>query len=45
MGYTGAVFRDFFGNSTGLALSFLGLFAWIIVPIIASLKMFKRKDL
>lgn len=45
MGYTGAVFRDFFGNSMGLALSFLGLFAWIIVPIIASLKMFKRKDL
>ncbi|MEO8961375.1 MAG: ABC transporter permease subunit, partial [Ginsengibacter sp.] len=28
MGYTGAVFREFFGNSTGIILSFLGLIIW-----------------
>ena len=45
MGYTGAVFRDFFGNNTGIILSFLGLFIWIVFPLIISLKKFKRKDL
>lgn len=45
MGYTGAIFREFFGNSTGIILSFLGLFLWIIFPLIISLKKFKTKDL
>lgn len=45
MGYTGAVFREFFGNSTGIMLSFIGLFVWIIFPLMISLKKFKRKDL
>ncbi|MEO6843923.1 MAG: ABC transporter permease subunit [Ginsengibacter sp.] len=45
MGYTGAVFREFFGNSTGIILSFLGLITWIIFPLIISLKKFKAKDL
>lgn len=45
MGYTGAVFRDFFGNSTGIMLSSAGLMIWIIFPLIISLKKFKKKDL
>jgi Cu-processing system permease protein len=45
MGYTGAVFREFFGNSTGIVLSFSGLILWIIFPILISVKKFKRKDL
>jgi len=45
MGYTGAVFREFFGNSTGIILSFLGLIVWIIFPLMISLKKFKGKDL
>jgi Cu-processing system permease protein len=45
MGYTGAIFREFFGNTTGILLSFLGLFIWIIFPLMISLKKFKRKDL
>ena len=45
MGYTGAVFREFFGNSTGMVLSFCGLITWIIFPLIISLRKFKRKDL
>lgn len=45
MGYTGAIFRDFFGNNTGILLSFLGLITWIIFPLMLSLKKFKGKDL
>lgn len=45
MGYTGAIFREFFGNTTGIAISFLGLFLWIIVPLYISLKKFEKKDL
>ena len=45
MGYTGAIFREFFGNTTGILLSFSGLFIWIIFPLMVSLKKFKRKDL
>jgi Cu-processing system permease protein len=45
MGYTGAIFREFFGNTTGIVLSFSGLILWIIFPILISVKKFKRKDL
>ena len=45
MGYTGAIFREFFGNSTGILLSFAGLFIWILFPLMISLKKFKSKDL
>lgn len=45
MGYTGAVFRDFFGNSTGIILSFLGLIVWVVIPLLISLKKFRWKDL
>jgi Cu-processing system permease protein len=45
MGYTGAVFREFFGNGTGIALSFIGLFVWIVWPVYLSLRRFKKKDL
>ena len=45
MGYTGAVFREFFGNNTGIILSILGLILWIIFPLMISLKKFNRKDL
>ena len=45
MGYTGAIFRDFFGNGPGILLSFAGLIIWIIFPLMFSLRKFKRKDL
>lgn len=45
MGYTGAVFREFFGNNTGILLSFFGLMVWIFVPLMISLRKFKAKDL
>ncbi len=45
MGYTGAIFREFFGNGIGVALSLLGLLTWIVLPLLLSLKKFNRKDL
>lgn len=45
MGYTGAIFKDFFGTSIGLIISFLLLCLWAIIPFYISLKKFKNKDL
>lgn len=45
MGYTGAVFQDFFGTQKGLIFSFAALCMWILVPIWISLVKFNRKDL
>ncbi len=45
MGYTGAIFKDFFGTRSGLIISFLVLLAWIIIPAFLSVRKFKRKDL
>lgn len=45
MGYTGAVFKEFFGNVQGLLISLVLLALWIIIPFWISLKRFIRKDL
>ena len=45
MGYTGAIFKDFFGTSTGLIVSFFLLSLWTIIPFFISLKKFNKKDL
>lgn len=45
MGYTGAIFQEFFGNKTGILISFIALFIWIIVPLMISLRKFKKTDL
>jgi Cu-processing system permease protein len=45
MGYTGAIFKNFFGTGIGLILSFLVLILWIVVPAWLSLRKFNRKDL
>lgn len=45
MGYTGAIFHDFFGTNVGLMLSFLLLLLWIIIPFFLSLIRFQKKDL
>lgn len=45
MGYTGAVFKNFFGTNLGLGLSAALLLLWIIVPFYISLAKFKKKDL
>lgn len=45
MGYTGAIFKTYFGTASGLAISFLLLTAWSIIPFIISLRKFKKRDL
>ncbi len=45
MGYTGAVFSDFFGSASGMLLSALVLLVWAVIPVWLSMKKFQRKDL
>ncbi len=45
MGYTGAVFKSFFGTTGGMLLSAGVLLLWMIVPLWLSLRYFKRKDM
>ena len=45
MGYTGAIFRNFFGTQTGIILAFCVLLLWMIVPLWLSLRRFTTKDL
>lgn len=45
MGYTGAVFHEFFGSTNGIIISFAGLFLWVFIPVYFSLRKFRKKDL
>lgn len=45
MGYTGAVFKEFFGTSFGLLISIILLCLWAFIPFLISLRKFKLKDL
>ena len=44
LGYTGAVFKQFFGTSTGFIISLLMLLIWTILPIWRLTYKAKRKD-
>jgi Cu-processing system permease protein len=44
LGYTGAVFQDFFGHGWGLAGAALSLAAWIALPYTLALWRFRRMD-
>ena len=45
MGYTGAVFNEFFGGQLGMLVSAIVLLLWAAVPIWLSVKQFQKKDL
>lgn len=45
MGYTGAIFKDYFGTGAGFVLAILVLVLWAVLPFWWSLRIFKRKDL
>ena len=45
MGYTGAVFKNFFGTSAGFGLAIMILALWTIIPLALSVRKFNRKDL
>jgi Cu-processing system permease protein len=44
MGYTGAVFKQFFGSGGGIALATLALAGWIGAPVLFGSRAFRRKD-
>jgi len=45
LGYTGAIFKEFFGSQFGTWMGFLILCLWVMVPYWISLRRFVRKDL
>lgn len=45
MGYTGAVFKDFFGTYTGIIFSLMVLVLWIALPVWYATRKFNTKDL
>jgi Cu-processing system permease protein len=44
LGYTGAVFKKFFGTNFGLIISFIMLSIWVILPVMRITYKSKRKD-
>ncbi len=44
MGYTGAVFRKFFGTDLGLILSSLTLVLWTVIPVLFIIRVSNKKD-
>ena len=44
MGYTGAVFQDFFGGATGIVVAVSSLMAWMLIPGSLAMRSFARKD-
>lgn len=45
MGYTGAIFRDFFGTGWGMAVTAAVLLLWVILPAWSATRYFERRDL
>ncbi len=44
MGYTGAVFLNFFGGTIGMAITIAALTVWVSAPIALGMRTFQRKD-
>jgi Cu-processing system permease protein len=45
MGYTGAIYRDFLGGTTGMLFAMGMLIVWIFTPLLFAIRRFKRKDI
>lgn len=44
LGYTGAVFKQFFGTSVGLIVSFTALTLWVVLPVLRIMVKARKKD-
>ncbi len=44
MGYTGAVFLNFFGSAQGAVVTLAALVLWMSAPVMLGLRAFQRKD-
>jgi Cu-processing system permease protein len=45
MGYTGALYKDFFGSGAGILFTAGIMLLWIILPLWLAVRKFKKKDL
>jgi Cu-processing system permease protein len=45
MGYTGALYKDFFGSGTGILFTAGIMLLWIILPVWLAIRKFGKKDL
>ena len=45
MGYTGALYKDFFGSGTGILFTTGIMVLWIIIPLWLAVSKFRKKDL
>lgn len=45
MGYTGALYKDFFGSGYGLIFTSSIMIGWILLPLIWSVRVFNKKDI
>jgi len=45
MGYTGALYKDFFGSGSGILFTVGTMLLWILIPLWWALRIFKKKDL
>lgn len=44
MGYTGAVFQQFFGGALGIAIASTALALWVTLPVAFGLRAFRKRD-
>lgn len=44
MGFTGAVFQNFFGSTKGLIIILLTLAAWLTIPLFLGMRRFVKRD-
>jgi Cu-processing system permease protein len=45
MGYTGALYKDFFGSGSGMLFTTGIMMLWAVIPLWLALRSFKRKDM
>jgi Cu-processing system permease protein len=45
MGYTGAVYKDFFNSNMGMLYTIAIMLVWITLPLVVSIRSFNKKDL
>jgi Cu-processing system permease protein len=45
MGFTGAVYKKFFGSAFGMIYSLFMMALWVLIPLLGAIRIFKRKNL
>jgi len=45
MGYTGAVYKDFFGSGNGILFTCGVMLIWAIAPLLLAVRKFRKKDM